>query len=212
MFSIFRMRYVIKDIPEWRFSSYCVVAVVLRFIDTGLSFAIYSVFYYFISYVCIYICVFLAYLPPAVMLPPRRLQTLLRQAVEMQRDRCLYHNTKLDSSLDSVSLLLDHVCSRCAPFTHSNAPLRPQRFNMHRLHLCLQETVSLLHTADPHRALQWSVVLQVLQRRHQTRHRLERHNCDYLAGGAGEWRRLSHATQHCSVCSSIAKVGLFFLS
>uniref|UniRef100_A0A8C1KCL7 WD repeat-containing protein 26 n=1 Tax=Cyprinus carpio TaxID=7962 RepID=A0A8C1KCL7_CYPCA len=52
------------------------------------------------------------YLPPSVMLPPRRLQTLLRQAVEMQRDRCLYHNTKLDSSLDSVSLLLDHVCNR----------------------------------------------------------------------------------------------------
>lgn len=53
-----------------------------------------------------------AYLPPSVMLPPRRLQTLLRQAVELQRDRCLYHNTKLDSNLDSVSLLLDHVCSR----------------------------------------------------------------------------------------------------
>lgn len=46
------------------------------------------------------------------MLPPRRLQTLLRQAVELQRDRCLYHNTKLDNNLDSVSLLLDHVCSR----------------------------------------------------------------------------------------------------
>uniref|UniRef100_A0AAY4AK10 WD repeat-containing protein 26 n=1 Tax=Denticeps clupeoides TaxID=299321 RepID=A0AAY4AK10_9TELE len=54
------------------------------------------------------------YLPPTVMLPPHRLQTLLRQAVELQRDRCLYHNTKLDSSLDAapVSLLLDHVCSR----------------------------------------------------------------------------------------------------
>ncbi|MGH0125334.1 UNVERIFIED_CONTAM: hypothetical protein FKN15_041978, partial [Acipenser sinensis] len=52
------------------------------------------------------------YLPPSVMLPPRRLQTLLRQAVELQRDRCLYHNTKLDGSLDSVSLLIDHVCSR----------------------------------------------------------------------------------------------------
>ncbi|XP_035277304.1 WD repeat-containing protein 26 isoform X2 [Anguilla rostrata] len=52
------------------------------------------------------------YLPPSVMLPPRRLHTLLRQAVELQRDRCLYHNTKLDSSLDSVSLLLDHACSR----------------------------------------------------------------------------------------------------
>lgn len=54
----------------------------------------------------------IAYLPPSVMLPPRRLQNLLRQAVELQRDRCLYHNTKLDSNLDSVSLLIDHVCSR----------------------------------------------------------------------------------------------------
>ncbi|XP_044062440.1 WD repeat-containing protein 26 isoform X2 [Siniperca chuatsi] len=52
------------------------------------------------------------YLPPSVMLPPRRLQTLLKQAVELQRERCLYHNTKLDCGLDSVSLLLDHACSR----------------------------------------------------------------------------------------------------
>ncbi|KAJ3597333.1 hypothetical protein NHX12_000861 [Muraenolepis orangiensis] len=52
------------------------------------------------------------YLPPSVMLPPRRLQTLLRQAVELQRERCLYHNTKMDSGMDSVSLLLDHHCSR----------------------------------------------------------------------------------------------------
>ena len=47
-----------------------------------------------------------AYLPPSVMLPPRRLQNLLRQAVELQRERCLYHNTKMDSGMDSVSLLL----------------------------------------------------------------------------------------------------------
>ncbi|XP_061814347.1 WD repeat-containing protein 26-like isoform X1 [Nerophis lumbriciformis] len=52
------------------------------------------------------------YLPPSVMLPPRRLQTLLQQAVELQRERCLYHNTQLDLGLDSVSLLLDHGCSR----------------------------------------------------------------------------------------------------
>ncbi|ETE66207.1 WD repeat-containing protein 26, partial [Ophiophagus hannah] len=49
------------------------------------------------------------YLPPSVMLPPRRLQNLLRQAVELQRDRCLYHNTKLDNNLESVSLLIDHI-------------------------------------------------------------------------------------------------------
>lgn len=53
-----------------------------------------------------------AYLPPSVMLPHRRLQTLLKQAVELQRERCLYHNTKVDTGLDSVSLLLDHACSR----------------------------------------------------------------------------------------------------
>lgn len=46
------------------------------------------------------------------MLPPRRLQTLLKQALELQRERCLYHNTKLDGGLDSVSLLLDHTCNR----------------------------------------------------------------------------------------------------
>lgn len=64
------------------------------------------------------LCVLAAYLPPSVMLPPRRLQTLLRQAVELQRDRCLYHNTKLDNNLDSVSLLLDHVCSRWVAAPH----------------------------------------------------------------------------------------------
>lgn len=58
------------------------------------------------------VCAPTAYLPPSVMLPPRRLQTLLKQALELQRERCLYHNTKLDSGLDSVSLLLDHTCNR----------------------------------------------------------------------------------------------------
>ncbi|CAG14617.1 unnamed protein product, partial [Tetraodon nigroviridis] len=46
------------------------------------------------------------------MLPPRRLHTLLKQALELQRERCLYHNTKLDGGLDSASLLLDHTCNR----------------------------------------------------------------------------------------------------
>lgn len=73
------------------------------------------------------LCVLAAYLPPSVMLPPRRLQTLLRQAVELQRDRCLYHNTKLDNNLDSVSLLLDHVCSRLAAAPHGTSLLSPCR-------------------------------------------------------------------------------------
>ncbi|ESO84471.1 hypothetical protein LOTGIDRAFT_168706 [Lottia gigantea] len=52
------------------------------------------------------------FLPPTVMLPPGRLLTLLTQAVDMQKDRCPYHNTKLDKNLDCFSLLLDHSCSK----------------------------------------------------------------------------------------------------
>ena len=33
-----------------------------------------------------------AYLPAAIMLPPKRLMTLLNQAAEFQTERCLYHN------------------------------------------------------------------------------------------------------------------------
>lgn len=33
------------------------------------------------------------YLPPSIMLPPRRLQSLLCQAVEMQNQQCTYHIT-----------------------------------------------------------------------------------------------------------------------
>lgn len=66
--------------------------------------------------VCVLVCdAFVrspAYLPPSVMLPPRRLHTLLTQALELQRERCLYHNTQLDGGLDSASLLLDHTCNR----------------------------------------------------------------------------------------------------
>ncbi|XP_061173975.1 WD repeat-containing protein 26-like [Saccostrea echinata] len=52
------------------------------------------------------------FLPPSVMLPPRRLVTLLNQAVEQQKEKCPYHNTKSDSNLEAVSLLIDHLCSR----------------------------------------------------------------------------------------------------
>lgn len=53
-----------------------------------------------------------AFLPPSVMLPPRRLLTLLNQAVELQKDRCPYHNTSSNDNLDSVSLLIDHSCTK----------------------------------------------------------------------------------------------------
>ncbi|KAJ3062592.1 hypothetical protein HDU98_001529 [Podochytrium sp. JEL0797] len=42
------------------------------------------------------------------MLPERRLETLLQQAVEQQAKKCLYHNVPNDS----ISLLNDHSCPR----------------------------------------------------------------------------------------------------
>jgi len=54
-----------------------------------------------------------AFLPASVMLPPNRLKSLLTQAIERQKDKCPFHNTREDSTnLESVSLLLDHICSR----------------------------------------------------------------------------------------------------
>ena len=53
-----------------------------------------------------------AYLPPHVMLPPRRLETLLTQSIDYQCDRCPYHNVKDKGQLDSWSFLRDHVCTK----------------------------------------------------------------------------------------------------
>ncbi|XP_064490084.1 WD repeat-containing protein 26-like isoform X2 [Ornithodoros turicata] len=59
------------------------------------------------------------FLPPSVMLPPRRLRALLSQAVELQRDRCPYHNSPPPKCRgtgvpleEGWCLLTDHVCSR----------------------------------------------------------------------------------------------------
>lgn len=52
------------------------------------------------------------FLPPNVMLPPRRLEALISQAIELQCDRCPYHNTNDKFSIDSWSLLKDHVCTK----------------------------------------------------------------------------------------------------
>ncbi|XP_063235841.1 WD repeat-containing protein 26 [Bacillus rossius redtenbacheri] len=50
------------------------------------------------------------FLPPSIMLPPRRLHTLLCQAVEHQIHQCPYHNTKEEE--DEMCLLTDHHCSK----------------------------------------------------------------------------------------------------
>lgn len=50
------------------------------------------------------------YIPPNIMLPPRRLKSLLKQAVEMQADRCSCHDVAWITDLENVSLLVDHDC------------------------------------------------------------------------------------------------------
>ena len=57
-------------------------------------------------------CFSTAFLPASVMLPPHRLRTLLNQAIELQKEKCPYHNTKLEVGMHSFSLLSDHLCSR----------------------------------------------------------------------------------------------------
>lgn len=51
------------------------------------------------------------YLPPSVMLPPRRLQMLFEQAISHQVAACTYHC--LQEEGEGCSLLSDHACSRC---------------------------------------------------------------------------------------------------
>lgn len=52
-----------------------------------------------------------SYLPATVMLPPRRLRSLLAQSVEMQTERCQCHDMAWSTNIDNVSLLVDHNCS-----------------------------------------------------------------------------------------------------
>ena len=66
-----------------------------------------------------------SFLPASVMLPPRRLHTLLRQAVELQTEHCTHHDMAWETSIDNVSLLSDHNCSNI-----SNAfPIHPLQVN-----------------------------------------------------------------------------------
>lgn len=51
-----------------------------------------------------------SYLPPQIMLPPRRLRCLLKQAVQYQADSCSCHDVAWRTDLDNISLLTDHDC------------------------------------------------------------------------------------------------------
>ena len=47
------------------------------------------------------------YISPSIMVPEHRLETLLEQAITLQRISCLYHNTN-----EYISLYSDHICDR----------------------------------------------------------------------------------------------------
>ena len=62
------------------------------------------------------------FLPATIMLPPRRLQSLLNQAIEFQKERCPYHNIKVENGLDDFSLLVDHLCCKYVLFINIFIP------------------------------------------------------------------------------------------
>ncbi|KAJ7709607.1 WD40 repeat-like protein [Mycena rosella] len=50
------------------------------------------------------------YIPPSIMVPPRRFSTLLHQANAYQRQQCVYHNIPMSSP--GFSLFADHQCDK----------------------------------------------------------------------------------------------------
>lgn len=60
------------------------------------------------------------FVSPSIMVPHRRLQTLVSQALRLQRRDCLYHNTA-DAT---VSLLVDHRCTREVVPRHTEVILK----------------------------------------------------------------------------------------
>jgi WD repeat-containing protein 26 len=46
------------------------------------------------------------------MLPPKRLETLINQAIEYQCEKCPFHNTNDKINIDTCTLLKDHICTK----------------------------------------------------------------------------------------------------
>jgi hypothetical protein len=46
------------------------------------------------------------------MLPPKRLESLLAQAIELQQEKCTYHIKPGNLTIEDVSLLQDHACTK----------------------------------------------------------------------------------------------------
>ena len=62
-----------------------------------------------------------AYLPAAIMLPPKRLLTLLNQAAEFQTERCLYHNKSIsiNSVFDAAATSYNDMAMSIGKYLHS---------------------------------------------------------------------------------------------
>ena len=60
---------------------------------------------------------FIEYIPPATMIPEKRLEKLVDQALTLQKMNCIYHNTVEN---DCISLYTDHVCSKYAFFSYAH--------------------------------------------------------------------------------------------
>lgn len=56
------------------------------------------------------------YIPSSTLLPSRRLETLVLQALEFQKSHCLFHNMQDET----LSLFEDHLCS---PYVSYHLPL-----------------------------------------------------------------------------------------
>lgn len=57
---------------------------------------------------CVLLILILEYISPSVMVPENRLETMLKQAIEMQVVNCFYHDNRNTSS----TLYSDHICQK----------------------------------------------------------------------------------------------------
>lgn len=90
------------------------------------------------------------YLPATVMLPPRRLRTLLKQAVEMQAEKCPCHDMAWETHIENVSLLTDHNCSQDGVSDLFGCNFSSNTFTFY---LTLSHLVSHSITSNTHRTL-----------------------------------------------------------
>lgn len=71
------------------------------------------------------------FLPTSVMLPPKRLEVLIKQALLLQARNCVYHNSDAVPQIGNSSLLDDHTCTRDTFPTETKQILKHQDEVLH---------------------------------------------------------------------------------